>query len=300
MATITRSTMPDLLWPGIQAIFGTSYDKLDKQYSRIFDIRKSRKAYEKVLEATGFGYAAVKAEGQSIIYDSNGQGPATTFTHVTYGLGYMITREAVEDNQYQEVAEANAQALPFSMLITKETVHANVLNRGFNSSYAGGDGQPLFSASHPTASGTQSNLLTAADISEAAIEDAVTNTTLASNSAGMPIALKPVRLIINPRDLFNVTRILKSELRVGGNNNDVNAIKMLGVIPEVVVNNYLDDPDAWFVQTNAPNGLISYQRRDLDLQDDSDFDTENMKHKATERYSAGWGDWRGVFGNPGA
>jgi hypothetical protein len=186
------------------------------------------------------------------------------------------------------------------MLITKETVHANVLNRGFNSSYAGGDGQPLFSASHPTASGTQSNLLTAADISEAAIEDAVTNTTLASNSAGMPIALKPVRLIINPRDLFNVTRILKSELRVGGNNNDVNAIKMLGVIPEVVVNNYLDDPDAWFVQTNAPNGLISYQRRDLDLQDDSDFDTENMKHKATERYSAGWGDWRGVFGNPGA
>jgi hypothetical protein len=128
----------------------------------------------------------------------------------------------------------------------------------------------------------------------------VTNITLASNSAGMPIALKPVRLVINPRDLFNATRILKSELRVGGNNNDVNAIKMLGVVPEVVVNNYLDDPDAWFMQTNAPNGLISYQRRDLDLQDDSDFDTENMKHKATERYSAGWGDWRSVFGNAGA
>jgi hypothetical protein len=300
MPTITRSTMPDLLWPGIQAIFGTSYDKLEKQYSRIFDVRRSKKAYEKVLEATGFGFAAVKAEGQSIMYDSNGQGPTTTFTHVTYGLGYMITREAVEDNQYQEVAEANAQALPFSMLITKETVHANVLNRGFNSSYAGGDGQPLFSASHPTANGTQSNLLTAADLSEAAIEDAVTNITLASNSAGMPIALKPVRLVINPRDLFNATRILKSELRVGGNNNDVNAIKMLGVVPEVVVNNYLDDPDAWFMQTNAPNGLISYQRRDLDLQDDSDFDTENMKHKATERYSAGWGDWRSVFGNAGA
>jgi hypothetical protein len=300
MPTITRSTMPDLLWPGIQAIFGTSYDKLDKQYTRIFDVRNSKKAYEKVLEATGFGYAAVKAEGQSIMYDSNGQGPATVFTHVTYGLGYMITREAVEDNQYQDVAEANAQALPFSMLITKETVHANVLNRGFNASYAGGDGQPLFSSAHPTANGTQANLLTAADLSEAAIEDAVTNITLASNSAGLPIAVKPVRLIINPRDLFNATRILKSELRVGGNNNDVNAIKMLGVIPEVVVNNYLDDPDAWFIQTNAPNGLISYQRRDLDLQDDSDFDTENMKHKATERYSAGWGDWRGAFGNPGA
>lgn len=300
MATITRSTMPDLLWPGIQAIFGTSYDKLEKQFPRIFDVRTSKKAYEKVLEATGFGYAAVKAEGQSIMYDANGQGPTTVFTHVTYGLGYMITREAVEDNQYQEVAEANAQALPFSMLITKETVHANVLNRGFNSSYAGGDGQPLFSASHPTANGTQSNLLTAADLSEASIEDAVTNITLASNSAGLPIALKPVRIIINPRDLFNATRILKSDSRVGTANNDINAIKMLGVIPEVVVNNYLDDPDAWFVQTNAPNGLISYDRRALDLQDDSDFDTENMKHKATERYSAGWADFRGIFGNPGA
>lgn len=298
--TITRASMPDLLWPGIQAIFGTSYNKLEKQYTRIFDVRKSNKAYEKVLEATGFGYATVKAEGQSIMYDSNGQGPTTTFTHVTYGLGYMITREAEEDNQYQEVAEANAQALPFSMLITKETVHANVLNRGFNSSYAGGDGQPLFSTAHPTANGTQSNLLTAADLSEAAIEDAVTNITLSSNSAGLPIALKPIRLVVSPHDLFNATRILKSDSRVGTANNDINAIKMLGVIPEVVVNNYLDDPDAWFIQTNAPNGLISYQRRAIDLQDDSDFDTENRKHKATERYSAGWADWRGVFGNPGA
>ncbi|HWU93412.1 MAG TPA: hypothetical protein VN106_09235 [Sphingomicrobium sp.] len=298
--TITRASMPDLLWPGIQAIFGTSYDKLEKQYTRIFDVRKSNKAYEKVLEATGFGYAAVKAEGQSIMYDSSGQGPTTTFTHVTYGLGYMITREAEEDNQYQEVAEANAQALPFSMLITKETVHANVLNRGFNSSYAGGDGQPLFSASHPTANGTQSNLLTAADLSEAAIEDAVTSITLASNSAGLPIAVKPVRIIVSPHDLFNVTRILRSDSRVGTADNDLNAIKTLGVIPEVVVNNYLDDPDAWFIQTNVPNGLISYQRRALDLQDDSDFDTENRKHKATERYSCGWADWRGVYGNAGA
>lgn len=296
---ITRSTQPDLLWPGIQAIFGTSYDRLEKQYTKIFDVRKSKRAYEKVLEATGFGMASVKGEGQSITYDSAGQGPATTFTHVTYGLGYMITREAMEDNQYQEVAEANAQALPWSMNVTKETVHANVLNRGFNSSYVGGDGQPLFSASHPTANGTQSNLLTAADMSEAAIEDAVTSITQAANSAGLPIALKPVRIIATPGNLFNATRILKSDLRVGGNNNDVNAIKLLGVIPELVVNNYLDDADAWFIQTNAPNGLISYQRRNLDLEDDTDFDTENRKHKATERYSAGWGDFRAVYGNPG-
>jgi hypothetical protein len=297
---ITRSTQPDLLWPGIQAIFGTSYDKLEKQYTKIFDVRKSKKAYEKVLEATGFGLASVKGEGQSITYDSSGQGPATVFTHVTYGLGYIVTREAQEDNQYQEVAEANAQALPWSMLVTKETVHANVLNRGFNTSYVGGDGKPLFSATHPTANGTQSNLLTAADLSEAAIEDAVTNITNARNSAGLPVALKPVRLLVSTADLFNATRILKSDLRVSTPNNDVNAIKMLGVIPEVVVNNYFDDTDAWFIQTNAPAGLISYQRRDLDLEDDTDFDTENRKHKATERYSAGWGDWRAAFGNTGA
>jgi hypothetical protein len=222
------------------------------------------------------------------------------FTHVTYGLGYIITREAEEDNQYQEVAEANASALPWSMLVTKETVHANVLNRGFNSSYVGGDGKSLFASDHPTANGTQSNLLTAADLSEAAIEDAVTNITNAKNSAGLPIALKPVRLLVSPNDLFNANRILKSDLRVGTPNNDINAIKMLGVIPELVVNNYFDDTDAWFIQTNAPNGLISYQRRKLDLEDDTDFDTENRKHKATERYSAGWGDWRGVFGNAGA
>lgn len=300
MAIITRSTQPDLLWEGIHAIFGASYAKLPKQYTQIFDVRKSKKAYEKVLEVTGFGLASVKGEGQSIAYDSSGQGPSTVFTHATLGLGFIVTREAQEDNQYKEVAESNAQALPWSMLVTKETVHANILNRGFNTSYVGGDGKPLFSATHPTANGTQSNLLTAADLSEAAIEDAVTNITNARNSAGLPIAVKPVRIIVSTADLFNATRILKSDLRVGTPNNDINAIKMLGVIPEVVVNNYLDDTDAWFVQTDAPNGLLSFDRRSLDLEDDTDFDTENRKYKATERYSAGWADWRGVFGNAGA
>src|SRR6185503_12653689 len=141
MAVITRSTNPDLLWPGIQAIFGTTYDKLPKEYTRIFDVRKSTKAYEKVTEATGLGLAAVKPEGSSITYDAPGQGPASVFTHVTYGLGYIMTREAEEDNQYQEVAEANAAALPWSMWTTKEIVHANILNRAF-ATYLGGDGQP--------------------------------------------------------------------------------------------------------------------------------------------------------------
>lgn len=300
MATITRSTYPDLLWPGIQAIFGTNYDKLDKEYTKIFDVRMSKKAYEKVSEATGLGLAAVKPEGGSIIYDGPNAGPTSTFTHVTYGLGYIITREAEEDNQYQEVAESNAANLPWSMLTTKEIVHANVLNRAFNSSYVGGDGQPLVSNAHPTANGTQSNLLTAADFSESALEDALTAIATAKNSAGLPIALRAVRLIVGPGQIFNVTRILESSGRSGTANNDVNAFKFLGVVPEVVVNHYLDDPDAWFIQTNAPNGLISYQRRVLQLENDEDFDTENRKHKATERYSAGWGDPRAIYGNAGA
>jgi hypothetical protein len=300
MGTVTRSTFPALLWPGIQAIFGQSYEKLDKEYTRIFDVRQSRKAYEKVTEATGLGLAAVKAEGGSILYDSPSPGATSTFTHVTYGLGYIITREAEEDNQYQDVAESNAASLPWSMNTTKEIVHANVLNRAFNGSYVGGNGQPLISTSHPVASGVFSNSLTAADLSEAALEDALTQIANAKNSAGLPIALRAVRLIVGPGQIFNATRILQSDMRVGTNNNDVNAIKTLGLVPEIVINHYLTDDDAWFIQTNAPNGLISYQRRALELRDDSDFDTENHKHKSTERYSCGWGDPRAIWGNPGS
>ena len=298
--TITRSTFPELLWPGIQAIFGTNYEKLDREYTRIFDVRTSKKAYEKVMEATGMGLAAVKAEGQSILYDAPSPGATSVFTHVTYGLGYIITREAEEDNQYQEVAEANAASLPWSMVTTKEIVHANILNRAFSSSYLGGDGKALVADDHPTASAVFDNNLTAADLSEASLEDALTQIALAKNSAGLPIALRAVRLIVAPAGIFNATRILESDLRAGTANNDVNAIKTLGLVPEIVVNHYLTDDDAWFLQTNAPNGLISYQRRAVEFKDDSDFDTENHKHKSTERYSAGWGDPRSIFGNAGA
>lgn len=300
MSTITRSSMPELLVPGIQAIFGLNYEKLDKEYTRIFEQRRSTKAYEKIVEATSMGLAAVKGEGQSIIYDAPSSGPTSVFTHVTYGLGFIITREAQEDNQYQEVAEARASALPWSMNTTKEIVHANVLNRAATAGYVGGDGQPLASDTHPTANGTFDNLLTAADFSEAALEDALTTVASAKNSAGLPIALRAVRLIVGPGQIFNVTRILQSDGRSGTANNDVNAFKYLGLVPEVVLNHYLDDLDAWYLQTNAPNGLITYQRRALDLENDTDFDTENRKMKATERYSAGWGDPRAIFYNPGA
>ncbi len=299
MSVQTRSDLPALLWPGIQKLWGTDYAKHPKEYSRIFDIRNSDKAIEKVVELTGLGLASVKPEGGSITYDKPGQGPETQFVHVTYGLGYIVTREAIEDNQYLEVATNNATALRWSMITTKEIVHANILNRATNASYVGGDGVALASASHPTANGTQSNLLTAADLTEASLEDAMTTVMQVKNSRGLPIALRPMRLIVGPGQIFNATRILSTDGRVGTADNDVNAIKALGMVPEIVINHYLDDPDAWYIQTNAPNGLISYQRRAVDFEDDSDFDTENKKYKATERYSAGWGDFRGVFVNVG-
>lgn len=300
MSVQTRSDLPSLLWPGLHALFGTEYAKLPKEYTRIFDVRTSDKAYEKVAELTGLGLASVKAEGASIVYDKPGQGPETTFTHVTYGLGFIMTREAEEDNQYKDIAENNTKALTWSMWTTKEIVHANIIDRAANGSYVGGDGVSLASASHPTANGTQSNLLTAADLSEAALEDAMTVIMAAKNSRGLPIAIRPTRLIVSPGQIFNATRILSSDGRVGTADNDVNAIKALGMVPEIVVNHYLTDLDSWALQTNVPNGLISFQRRALDLEKDSDFDTENKKMKGTERYSAGWGDWRAIFYNQGA
>jgi hypothetical protein len=299
MSVQTRSTLPDLLFPGLHALFGTEYAKHPTEYSRIFDVRMSKQAYEKVVELTGLGLASVKAEGASIVYDTPGQGPKTDFVHVTYGLGFIMTREAEEDNLYKNVAENNTKALSWSMRTTKEIVHANILNRAQTAAYAGGDGQELVSADHPTANGTQSNLLTPADLTEASLEDAMTTIMQAKNSRGLPIALRPVRLIVGPGQIFNATRILESSGRSDTADNDVNAIKALGLVPEIVVNHYLDDPDAWFIQTNVPNGLISFQRRALDLEKDSDFDTENRKHKATERYSAGWGDFRAIYGNAG-
>jgi hypothetical protein len=295
-----RSTTPSLLWPGLHALFGHEYAKHSKEYTRIFDVRSSDKAYEKIAELTGLGFASVKAEGASIVYDTPGQGPETQFTHVTYGLGWVATREAVEDNQYQSLSERNTKALTWSMWVTKETVHANVLNRAITAGYVGGDGKVLAATDHPTVNGTQSNLLTAADLAEAPLEDALVSIMQAKNSRGLPIALRAQKLVIGPGQAFNATRLFAGDLRPDSADNDVNAVKALGLVPEVVVNHYLDDADAWMLITNVPEGLLSFQRRALDMEKDSDFDTENIKAKATERYSAGWGDWRSVYYNAGA
>lgn len=302
MGVITRSNHPDALWPGVKVWFGKTYDQLPKQWTEIFDKDTSDKAYEFLIETTGFGYAPVKAEGASISYDSDGEGYKTTLTHVVTGLGYIVTREELEDNQYAAVSKTRSKSLAYSMNQTQEVIHANVLNRGFSTSYPIGDGAALFSASHPTRSGNQSNLLTvAADFSEASLEAMLIQIANATNNRGLRIALRGEKLVVSTADMFNAERILKSQLRVGTANNDINATKAMGLLPGgVAVNNYLTDADAWFIKTNAPNGMVSYWRREPGLEQDNDFDTENAKAKSTQRFVAGTGDWRAMFGSPGA
>jgi hypothetical protein len=298
---ITRSNHPDALWPGIKAWYGKNYDQYAPEWSQIFEKRDSDKAYEKVVETTGFGLAAIKGEGASISYDSDLEGTVNTFTHVVYGLGYIVTEEELEDNLYTAVSRSRSKALSMSMRTTQEIIHANILNRATSGSYTGGDGVALASASHPTLSGNQSNLLTGADLSESSIEDALKTIARAKNARGLQIAIRGQKLIVSSYDMFNAERILKSQLRVGTANNDINAIKNMGLLPEgVVVNHYLTDVNAWGVQTNVQEGLMSFWRREPALQQDNDFDTSNAKAKSTMRFAAGWADFRSLFWNAGS
>lgn len=297
---ITRSAHPALLWPGVASIFGGKYNEYPPEWSRIFSRNPSSKAYEKFVEEGGFSMAPVKTEGAPIEYDSDVQGYTATFTHVVYAKGFIVTREAIEDNQYEEVANRRARKLAKAMRVTTETVHANVLNRGFSGSFPIGDGKALFASDHPTAAGAQSNLLTAADLSEASLEAALIQISKAKDTAGLPIASRVKRLIVGPDNMFNVERILGSTLQSGSESNDINALRSMGSIPEVVINHYLTDTDAWFLQTEEEDGLVSFWRRQPALQQDTDFDTENARAKSSMRFACGVGDWRGIYGNAGA
>lgn len=299
---ITTGSHPAQLWPGIKKIFGATYKEKPEVWAMVFDRMSSDKAYEKVIEETGFGLAPVKPQGSSVSYDTDKQGYTTTLTNVVYGLGAITTREAIEDNQYYDVTSRKAKKLARSMRQTKENVHANILNRAFNSSYTGGDGKELLATDHPTLDGTQQNELTvAADLSEASLEDMLILIRKAKDSRGLRIQLRGEKLIV-PADLtFEATRILSSANQSGTANNDINAIRSQGLLPGgVVVWDYLSDTDAWFVKTDADDGLMCFERRALELTQDNDFDTENARMKATERYVPGWGDWRGLYGTAGA
>lgn len=299
---ITSSSFAKALWPGVNAWYGKSYKDYPEEWSQLFEKNTSRKAYEEDVGISSFGLANAKSEGAPIQYDSDRQGYTSRYNHVVYALGFIITREIYEDDQYDVVGKRKANALARSMRQTKEIIGANVFNRAATSGYTGGDGVTLLSAAHPNvAGGTFSNKpSTDADLSEAALEQANIDIADLRDDRGLLIAAKPKKLVIAPSNMFEAKRILGSDGRVATTNNDLNALKTMGIIPEVVVNHYLTDSDAWFVLTDVNDGLKYFERRGDAFEMDNDFDTENAKFKATARYSFGWTDPRGVYGSMGA
>ena len=302
MSVITTGSNPKLLFPGVHKTFGQEYNKHPLECDQMFDMNTSSKAYEEDVRVTGFGLAPVKAEGASTSYTSSQQADTTRYTNVAYSLGFIVSREEVDDNLYKEVGRRRATSLAFSMKTTKEVVGANIFNRAFNAAFVGGDGVEMCSAAHPSAAGNQSNeLAVAADLSEASVETMLIQIMNATNYEGLQIALRGMKLLVAPNEAFNAERILKSNLRSGTDFNDVNAIKSMGLLPQgYMVNHYFTDADAWFIKTDAPSGLQGFNRTGLELEKDGDFDTGNRKHKAYERYAFGWTDWLGVYGSPGA
>lgn len=299
---ITSSSFAKLLWPGLNSIYGKAYNDYATEWDKLFEKNSSDRAYEEDLGLSSFGLASQKAEGAPITYDTERQGFTSRYNHVVYALGFIITREIYEDDQYGKVGAQKAKALARSMRQTKEINGANVYNRAQTAGYVGGDGVTLLSASHPNvAGGTFSNVIgTAADLSEAALEQAVIDIAGFRDDRGLLIAAKPEQLIIPYQLQFEAGRILGSDGRVGTDLNDPNVLKQKGIFSNVTVNHYLTDADAWFIRTNIKDGLKYFERRGDQFEMDNDFDTENAKFKATARYSFGWSDPRAIYGSAGA
>ena len=300
---ITTGSFAKALWPGINAWYGSQYDEHRVEYSDLFRSESYDKAYEEEVAVSGFGLAPKKEEAAGISYDSAKQFFVKRYTNVTYGLWFIITREMYEDDLYSVVGKQKARSLAFSMRQTKETVGANIFNRAFNSSYTGGDGVELCDASHPTDGSTLSNIVNpAADLSTAALEQAAIDIMNLKDNRGLRISIMPRCLAIPPALAFEAQRILKSSLEHDTGNNAINALNTMNVFPDgIKVNHYFSDTDAWFILTNAPDGLKHFERRADDFSPgENDFDTENARYKATARYVFGWTDPRAVFGSAGA
>jgi hypothetical protein len=299
--TINSSNFAKALWPGVNAWWGKEYNEYKPEWVNLFEKYNSRKQFEEDVGVSSFGLAFVKGEGAPIQYDSERQSFITRYVHVTYGLGFIITREIFEDDQYDVVGQRKAQGLAFSMRQTKEVIGANVYNRAFTTQL-GGDGVSLINSAHPNwAGGTWSNVLAvASDLSEAALEQATIDIAGFTNDRGLTIAVRPKSLIIPRQSIYEAQRILKTDGRVGTDNNDLNALKTMGMIPEIVTNHYLTDTDAWFIRTDVKDGMKYFERRGDEFGMDEDFDTENAKYKATMRFSFGGTDARALYGSPGA
>jgi len=303
---ISRAQLAKELEPGLNALFGMSYDTYDREYEEIFSIEDSQRAFEEEVLITGFGSAPVKTEGQGVSFDTASEGFTARYTHDTIALAFSLTDEAVEDNLYDSLGRRYVKALARSMANTKEVKGADVLNNAFNSSFAGGDGQPLISTAHPLAGGGSlaNRATTMADLNETSLEDSLIDISTFTDDRGLTISVQATKLVIPPQLTFVADRILNSQLRVGTADNNINAIRNTGVLPGgYTVNHYLTDPDAYFILTSVTEsgeGLKMFQRTAMETSMEPDFSTGNIRYKARERYSFGFSDWRGIYGSQGA
>jgi len=302
---ISRAQLVKELEPGLNALFGLEYKRYENEAAQIFDNESSDRAFEEEVMLSGFGTADVKPEGSGVQYDDAQETYTARYTMETVALAFALTEEAIEDNLYDRISSRYTKALARSMATSKQVKGANVLINAFataGTGYDGGDGVALVSNAHPTLNGTQSNRPTTyADLSETSLEQALIDIAGYQDERGLKIAAQGTKLII-PKELeFTATRILKSQGRVGTADNDINALKSMGMVPQgYTVNHYLTDTDAWFIKTDVPNGLKHFVRAPLKTAMEGDFDTGNVRYKARERYSFGWSDWRGIYGNTGA
>jgi len=299
---ISRMQLVKELEPGLNALFGLEYDRYENQNAEIFETESSDRAFEEEVMLGGFANASVKPEGQGIQYDDAQETYTARYTNETVALAFSLTEEAVEDNLYDKISTRYTKALARSMANTKQVKGSNIINNSTTSGYTGGDGALLVSDSHPTLSGNQTNVLTtAADLNETSLEAALIQIAQMKDERGLKIALRGMKLILPVNLQFVAERLLNSAGRVGTADNDINAIKSMGMVPQgYVINNFLTDTDAWYIKTDAPNGLKHFNRAPIRTAMEGDFDTGNVRYKARERYSFGWSDWRGIFGTPGA
>jgi len=299
---ISRAQLLKELLPGLNALFGLEYGKYENEHAEIYETENSDRSFEEEQKLSGFGAAPVKQEGQAISYDNAQESFTARYVHETIAMGFSITEEAMEDNLYDSLSARYTKALARAMAYTKQVKAASLLNNGFTT-FNSGDGVTLFSTAHPTVEGvTNANRPTVAvDLNETALEDAVINIAAYVDERGLLIAARPRKLIVPPGLMFVATRLLQTELRVGTADNDLNALKSNGSIPEGYrVNHYLTDPDAWFLTTDVPNGMKHFVRTAMSTGMDGDFDSGNVRYKARERYSFGVSDPLGIYGSPGS
>ena len=300
---ISRAQLVKELEPGLNALFGMEYERYDNEHAEIFDTESSDRAFEEEVMLVGFGNAQTKAEGAGVNFDNASEAYTARYTHETVTLAFALTEEAMEDNLYDRLGARYTRALARSMAHTKQVKAASVLNNAFDSNFAGGDSKELCATDHPLAGGGtfRNEPSTAADLNETSLENALIDISTFVDERNMIIALRGMKLIVPPQLQFVADRLLESTLRVGTSDNDVNAIRNMGMLPEgYTINHFLTDPDAFFIKTDTPNGFKHFERIPLSTNMEADFDSGNMRFKARERYSFGFSDPRAVFGSPGA